>query len=115
MVRKSAAALVDNRVQEAVEMAEIEAEVRGELADTAIELQDDKTKALIERMVAELRKEVTGRIVVGDKAGMISREALDANLRFIATEILRDLQVFDIRVGTYILPPGLCALCGVEL
>lgn len=114
MARKSAA-VADPRIREAVEMAEIEAEVRGELADTAIDLQDDKTKALIEQMVAELRKGVTGNIVVKDVPARISDDAVEANLRYVATEILKDLAVFDIRVGTYNLPSHLCVLCGVEL
>lgn len=108
---------LDPRVGEAVEMAELEAEVRGEMAEVAIDLQDDKTKAVIDRIVIELRKEVSGNVIVGNagQGARISDEALEANLRYVATEILKDLQVFDIRVGTYVLPSNLCVLCGVEL
>ena len=117
MARKTAVRSVDPRVTEAVEEAEVEAEVRGELADAAYELQDERTRALLDKMVAELRQNVTGNVIVGiaGQGAPISREALDANLRYVATEILKNLAVFDIRVGTYVIPSNLCVLCGVEL
>jgi hypothetical protein len=116
-MRKSAKPAFSAKTVQAVEMAVVEAEVRGELADAAIEVQDDKTKGLIKSMVAELRRGVTGEIYVASTGqhAPIPKEAVDSNLRYMATEILKDLAVFDIRVGTYVIPPSLCVLCGVEL
>lgn len=104
-----------DKYAEAVETFEIEAEVRGELADAAIELQDAPTKKLIERMVKRLQGSNKPSIIVSGEVVPVSETAFLANLRYVATEVLKDLAVFDIRVGTYALPSTLCVSCGVEI
>jgi copper chaperone CopZ len=97
-------------------------EVRYELAKEAYDFQDDETKALLDRIVNRLRVGASGYITVrvNGKHGStvpvkIEQQYLDFNLLYVATEILKDLALFDIRVGTYEIPPSHCVLCAAEI
>jgi hypothetical protein len=124
MARKSRTAIIENdeRVQEAVEEWKSLTEIRYELAKEAFDFQDEKTQALLMRIVNRLRMGATGYITVriNKQSGStipvkIEQEYLDFNLLYVATEILKDLAMFDIRIGTYKLPPSLCVNCGAEI
>lgn len=112
----------DARVQEAVEEFRAMTEVRYDLAKAAYDHQDKETQKVINRMVDRLRLGATGYIEVrvnpphGSIVPVkIEQQYLDFNLLYVACEILKDLAMFDIRVGTYEFPPSICAMCGAEM
>lgn len=121
MARKTATA-TQALIDEAVENWKAVTEVRYELAKEAFDFQDEDTQALLQRIVNRLRVGASGVITVkiNPPANMsvpvkIDQEYLDYNLLYVATEILKDLAMFDIQVGTYQFPPSMCVSCGAEL
>lgn len=112
----------DARVTEALDEWKALTEVRYELAKETYDFQDDKTKALLDRIVNRLRIGASGYITIrinpphaASVPVKIDQEYLNYNLLYVATEILKDLAMFDICVGTYKLPPSLCVNCGAEI
>lgn len=121
LARKTANA-TQQRIDEAVDTYKMLTEVRYELAKEAYDFQDDDTKALLDRIVNRLRMGASGVITVrinppssASVPVKIDQEYLDYNLLYVATEILKDLAMFDIQVGTYQFPPSQCVSCGKEL
>lgn len=121
MARKTPVA-TKARVDEAVEEWKSLTEVRYEMAKEAYDFQDEETRTLLDRMVNRLRIGASGYITVrvNPPASQtvpvkIEQQYLDYNLLYVATEILKDLAMFDIRVGTYTLAPSLCVSCGAEI
>ena len=124
MARKSRSATIakDPPIQAAVDEWKAITEVRYELAKEAYDFQDEKTQALLDRIVNRLRVGASGYITVrvdpkhgGSVPVKIDQDYLDYNLLYVATEILKDLAMFDIKIGTYKLPPTLCVSCGAEI
>jgi hypothetical protein len=118
-MRKSA---VNADLKAAIEEAKTLIEIRHELAQEAYDFQDDATKAVIDRIVSRLRLSAGGYITVhvnpphGNKVPVKFEQAyLDFNLLYVATEILKDNALFDIRIASYKFPPSQCVTCGVEL
>lgn len=112
----------DRYVKDAVEEWRSLAEMRGELAREAYDYQDDATKAVIDRIVTRLRLGASGYIEVrvnppkGNLVAVkIEQAYLDFNLMYVALELLKDLALFDIRVGSFQFPPSLCSSCGAEI
>jgi hypothetical protein len=121
MARKTAKT-TDTRVQEALEEWQALTEVRYEMAKEAFDYQDEKTQAVVWRIVNRLRIGASGYITVrvnppgGSSVPVkVDQEYLDYNILYVAMEILKDLAMFDIRVGTYKFPPSQCVTCGAEL
>lgn len=121
MARKQATA-TKARVDEAVEEFKALTEVRGEIAQEAFDFQDEQTKEVLRRIVNRLRVGATGYITVhvnppssATVPVKIDEEYVGFNLLFIATEILKDLALFDIKVANYKFPPSLCTHCGAEI
>lgn len=97
-------------------------EMRYELAKDAYDFQDEDTKKVIDRMVDRLRVSASGYIKIAlnpPHSGVIpvkiEQEYLDYNILYVATEILKDMALFDIRVASYQFPPSQCVSCGAEL
>lgn len=121
MARKTAVQNEAN-VQEALEEWETVTEVRYEIAKDAYDFQDDKTKKVIDRIVNRLRVGANGYITVrvnpphgATVPVKINQEYLDYNLLYVATEILKDMAMFDVKVANYKFPPSLCVGCGAEI
>jgi hypothetical protein len=116
MARKLAANAEADDVLEEFKMV---TELRGEMAQVALDAQDEETQGLILRIADKLAESASGYVMVkvGGKLVRVEVESelVKANTLFVATEILKDLALFDIRVGTYVFPPSLCASCGAEL
>jgi hypothetical protein len=112
----------DERINEALEEFKILTELRLEMAQEAYNFQDDATKAVIDRIRERLALGASGYIKVrvnpphGSSVPVkIERALLDANVLFLATEIMKDLAMFDVRVEGYEFPPNLCTSCGAEI
>jgi hypothetical protein len=98
------------------------AELRGEIAQEAYDYQDDEMKKVIDRIVTRLREASTGYVdvQVNPPSGTVVPVKLEAkyvhfNLLYVATEIVKDLAMFDVRIASYKFPPSLCVACGAEL
>jgi hypothetical protein len=123
MARKHASAKVtDKKLREAIEEFEALCEVRGELAQAAYDAQDGETRQVLERIRDRLRLASTGYAFIqvdpphkGVVSVKIDQRYLDFNLMFVATEILKDLGLFGIRVASFDFPPMLCTNCGGEI
>jgi hypothetical protein len=109
-------------LQDAIDEWKEIAIVRGEIAKDAYDFQDEKTKAVLDRIVQRLREASTGyvNVQVNPPAGSLIPVKMEAryigyNLLYIATEILKDLAMFDVRVETYKFPPSLCVSCGANV
>ncbi len=112
----------DARVKEAVEEFKVITEVRYEIAKEAFDFQDEGTQKIIDRIVSRLRLGAKAYIDVHVNppagsvvAAKIEQKYVDFNLLYIATEILKDSAMIDVRVGTYKFPPSLCVQCGAEI
>lgn len=123
MARKSATPKVtDKKLREAIEEFQAMCEIRGEIAQAAYDAQDQETKLVLERIRDRLRLAVTGHIQVqidpphtGLVSVKIEQRWIDFNLMFVATEILKDLGLFGIKVASFEFPPMLCTNCGGEV
>ncbi len=109
-------------IQDALDEWKLMTETRYEIAMEAYEYQDDETKKVLDRIVIRLRMGANGMIRVrvnpphgGTVPVQVEQEWLDMNLLYVATEILKDLALFDIKVGTYQFPPSLCVSCGTQI
>lgn len=112
----------DSRVQEALEEFKILTELRMEMAQDALKAQDEETQAVIWRIAQRLAYGASGYIKIrvnpphgGTVPVKIERDMLDANTLFLATEILKDLALFDVRIANYKFPPSFCVSCGAEI
>jgi hypothetical protein len=124
MARKSITDLKssDKLVKEAIARQKSISEVKYEIAREAFDLQDDKTKEVIDRMVETLRNYTTGYINVQLQPPTgalvpvrLDNEYLGYNLLFLAVEIVKDLALLDIKVANFKFPPSMCVKCGAEL
>jgi hypothetical protein len=104
VARKSVYKPVDPITHEQMALIEIKAE----LAQEAYDFQDTETQALIRRLTERLRP------LAAFPPGLPSKY-MDMQLLFLATEILKDLALFDVKVGTYKFPPATCIRCGAEM
>lgn len=110
------------QVAEAVEEFKQLTMIRYEMAKDVFDHQDEDTQEVLQRIVDRLRLSATGYITVSVNPPhsavvpvKIEQQYVDFNLLFIATEILKDLATFDVRVASFEFPPSLCASCGAEI
>jgi len=93
-------------------------ETRGKIGQAAYDFQDADTRNAIDRIQDRLRVGATTEIElrVGGQSRKVQVEPkyLNFNILFLATEILKDMALMDIRVANYKFPP-LCADCGKKL
>lgn len=95
----------NNLLDEAQAEAQMVAEMKGTLAEEVYFKQDDLTKALIDKLAAQVRT--------------YTKETLPEpwhtyNINWLTMEIVKDLAITGIRLGTFTFPEGLCAVCGGE-
>lgn len=105
--------------QDALKRWQDACEARGRLGQAAYDHQDKQTQAVIDRMRDRLRMGASGLIDIRvngqTRSVQIEQKYLDFNILFIATEILKDMALMDIRVANYEFPPTMCAECGAEI
>jgi hypothetical protein len=112
----------DEEVARQVEIFKMASEARLELAMRAYKAQDKQTRDALDLIVARLRTLSTGqiRIFPEGKTGRsvvvpIEPATIDSNILFLATEILKDLALMDVKVANYEFPSVYCAECGEKL
>lgn len=93
--------------------------VRYEMAKDAYEVQDDETKAAIDRVVGTLRQHANGTVKV--KSGgtfydlRISDQTFGFNLLYLAVEIVKDLLFGGVKLANFKVDPNVCASCGDKI
>ncbi len=123
MARKSAVKQTKQaQIDEAVDNWKSLTEIRFELAMEAFNAQDAATQRTIERIRDRLRLGAQGWITVklspphgGTIPVKVEQQYLDFNLLYVAVEILKDLAIVGVKIGTYKLPPMQCVSCGAEI
>jgi hypothetical protein len=99
-------------------------EARYRVARTTFDHQDEATKEVIRRIQDRLSIGASGYVRVwpgGNKREERSElvnvgvEYLEMNALYVATEILKDLAMLDVRVENFEFPSSYCAECGVKL
>lgn len=105
-----------------VDLFKLATEARYELAMLAYKAQDKETQAALDLMVIRLRTLSTGQIRIfpngkGQPGVVVPIEQAqsDQNILFLATEILKDLALMDVKVANYEFPPVYCVECGEKL
>lgn len=81
------------------------AEYKSVLFTEVYDQQDAATRGMIDKIVAQLR--------VYNKTPM-AEPYLTFNLQWLAVEIVKDMAMVGIRLGTFAFPEGVCAVCGAE-
>lgn len=105
-----------------LDLFKLATEARYELAMLAYKAQDKETQAALDLMVIRLRTLSTGQIRIfpngkGQPGVVVPIEQAqsDQNILFLATEILKDLALMDVKVANYEFPPVYCVECGEKL
>lgn len=101
MARKSMADLRRAEDEEARSIAEM----KGELFSEVYDKQSKQTRQLIDKIAAQLR------IYCKTK---LDEPWLTHSLNWMAIEIVKDLAVSGICLGSFTFPSGICAVCGRE-
>lgn len=125
MARKTRAKVkvdIEPAVMEAYEEWKAVTEMRHELAKEAYDFQDEETQHVLDRIRDRLRLGANGYVTIqvnhphGAQVPVkVEQEYLDYNIMYVAVEILKDLALFDIRVGSFQFPPSQCVTCGAEI
>lgn len=88
---------------------------RERIAREAYDFQDDKTQGVLDRIRDRLVISANGLVQVGGFRVKVDLQYIEANALYVATEILKDLAMMDVKVATYKFPPTFCAECGAEI
>jgi len=87
------------------------AETRYKMAMQVYDMQDSLTKEVLDRIRDRLRIASTGLVSVNGQPHKLEQQYIDFNLMFLATEILGDLALINVRVGNFKPSPMWCAEC----
>jgi hypothetical protein len=120
MARRTVSELksVQRYLDEAVAEFQDLSEIRYELAKRAYKAQSATMQNTVDSILATLRIHAKDYIDVQLQPPhgalvpvKIERRYVDFNLLYIAMDILKNLALFDIRIGDYEFPPSLCTNC----
>jgi hypothetical protein len=119
---KAKAKKTDSAVDHQIKIFNMATEARYKLAMQAFNAQDKVTQDALSLMVERLRTLSTGQIRIYPEGRngpsvvvKIEPEQVDQNIMFLATEILKDLALFDIQVANYEFPSVYCVDCGEKV
>jgi hypothetical protein len=97
-------------------------EIRFEIANEAYRAQDAKTRQVIDSIQNQLLIGATGTIrvypdgVTGPSVPMkVDFEYVEYNTLYVATEILKDLALMDVKIANYKFPQVYCTDCGEKI
>jgi hypothetical protein len=96
-----------------------QARTRAQIAQRAYDAQDRETRlaldSMVDRIVSISRGIATFKIRGKKVAAEVPLPAIHNNALYLATEILKDLALLDIRVANFRFDPQRCASCGKSL
>lgn len=106
-------------VDPVIEEFEAVGRVKDEMAHDVIDIQDAETQAAIDIILGTLQTYATGYITpkIGETNVPIKvdNEYITMHLRWLAVEIAKDMALVGIRLGNFVFPKNLCAVCGSEV
>jgi hypothetical protein len=113
---------VDPRIVEQIDEYKERSAIRLKIAKAAYDAQDQKTRQVIESIQNQLLVGASGVIRVfptGKRnesiAVKVDMEYVENNTLYVATEILKDLALMDVKVANYKFPTVFCAECGDKI
>lgn len=114
---------LEEKAKAEVERLKLISERRGRLARQAYGQQDPATREVLDTIRDRLLMGANGLIRIqppGAEAGDVfaiemGMEFIEQNALFLATEVLKDFSLFDIRVESYRFPKNRCADCGKKI
>lgn len=114
--KKNANAQVVQQIDEFKERSVI----RYRIAKAAYDAQDAKTKRVILSIQDQLKLGASGTVRVfpdgnTSVAVKVDFEYVDYNTLYVATEIMKDLALMDVKVANYTFPTVYCAECGEKI
>jgi hypothetical protein len=116
LARTPAKAKADKELQQWLENYKAQTEARLRMATDAYELQDSETREVIDRIRDRITAATTGRVRASNGHVIrVDQELSDANVLFIATEIMKDLAMYDVKVANFEFPPSYCVQCREKL
>lgn len=93
-----------------------QAQARAEIAQRAYDAQDKETKlaldSMVDRIVSISRGVATFNVRGKKVAAEVPTESIKHNALYLATEILKDLAMLDIRIANFRFDPARCSECG---
>lgn len=121
VIAKKKAKIDPNIVRQVDEFKE-RSKIRFKIAKAAYDAQDAKTRQVIESIQSQLLLGASGVIRVysdGKRqesvAVKVDMEYVEHNTLYVATEILKDLAMMDVKVANYKFPDVYCAECGEKI
>lgn len=110
---------VNQLLGQEIEVFKKQSRARSQIAEKVYATQDTETREAIDSMterIVSISRGVALFTVKGKKiASELPTETIEQNARYLATEILKDLAMLDIRVGNFRFDPRLCAVCSKDL
>ena len=110
---------LDKLVAEQVAEYQAASERRFEIANEAYRAQDEKTRKIIDTIQEQLMIGASGtiRVYAGTEAlaVKVDMEYVEYNTLYVATEILKDLAIFDVKIANYRFPEVYCVECGTKI
>lgn len=91
-----------------IEMVELEAEARAEMAESLFDQQDAETQAAVIKLANAMKPYVTGPVA------RLDGELVFGNLKHVAMELMRNCAISDIQIANFQFGDN-CASCGVDL
>ena len=114
-----ARAKLEKLIAEKVEEFQEASERRLEIANESYRAQDEKTRLVIDAIQEYLMQGASGtiRVYVGSEAfaATVDMEYVEYNTLYVATEILKDLALLDVKIANYTFPKGICTECGAKV
>jgi hypothetical protein len=96
-----------------------QAHTRAQIAQRAYDAQDRETRlaldSMVDRIISISRGIATFKVKGRKVAAEVPAQAVSDNAIYLATEILKDLALLDIRVANFRFDPKRCAECGKPL
>ena len=107
------------RLDQEIQVFMEQSEARAMIAKRTYDAQDGETKlavdAMVDRIVSISRGVATFKINNERVAAELPPESIKNNAMYLATEILKDLAMLDIRIANFRFSPHHCAECGKTL
>jgi len=118
-MRKVKPLTFEEKVEREVKIFSEQSRSRATMAEKAYNAQDAETRealdSMVERIVSCSRGLIAVRVNETKVAASIPVSTIRDNALYLATEILKDLAILDIRVANYRFPQGICVECKKEI
>jgi hypothetical protein len=120
--KQAAQEILFERAEEEIRKFKELAQHRFKMAKAAYDYQDEETRHAISVIRDRLVLGSNGVVRISPRGAngesysiSVEVEFIEMNALFVATEVVKDLALFDIKLANYKFPPAFCAECGVSL